>query len=114
MSITVIGVKFTTTIIIQSTEICHSIGWIGLNLNFFSYEYQSQVFVILENFIANNNSSPYREVKAAVYAVYVTRLVLNNVSITNNTMTGLSVYHTAVLCIELYVHQSISTTTLVC
>ena len=97
VSITVIGVKFTTTIIIQSTEICHSIGWIGLNLNFFSYEYQSQVFVILENFIANNNSSPYREVKAAVYAVYVTRLVLNNVSITNNTMTGLSVYHTAVV-----------------
>ena len=96
--INVIGVKFTTRIMIHSTEMCHNTGLSGLNLNFFSYEYQSQFFVTLENFITNNNSSPYYEVGAAIHAVYVTALVLHNVSITNNkNMTGLQVYHTAVI-----------------
>ena len=98
--INLIGVKFTTRIIVQSTEICHNYGF-GLKFNFFSYQYKSQFFVTLVNFIANNNSSPNRGdggIQSAVYAVYVTRLVLNNVSITNNIiMTGLSVYHTAVV-----------------
>ena len=38
VSINVIGVKFTTRIMIQSTAICHNIGF-GLNL--FSYQYQT-------------------------------------------------------------------------
>ena len=98
VSINVLGVKFTTRIIIQSTEMCHNIGVFGLELNLFSYQYQSQFFVALVNFIANNNSWPYRGSEiAVVYAPLVTTLVLHNVSITNNTMTGLAVYHTAVV-----------------
>ena len=47
VSINVLGVKFTTRIIIQSTEMCHNIGVFGLELNLFSYQYQSQFFVAL-------------------------------------------------------------------
>ena len=99
VSINLIGVKFTTRILIQSTEICHNIGWFGLNLDLFSYEYKSQLFVILENVIANNNSWPYHGdiIRSALTAVFVTTLVLKNVSITNNNMAGLAVYHTAVV-----------------
>ena len=100
VSINLIGVKFTTRIIIQSTEMCHNIGKYGLNLNLFSYQYQTQFFVTILNFIANNNSLPYHSggIRPAIYAVFVTTLVLKNVSITNNTnMTGLAVYHTAVV-----------------
>ena len=97
--IDLIGVKFITRIIIQSTEICHNIGMYGLDLNLFSYGYQSQFFVTLENFLANNNSWPYHssEIRSAISAVFVTTLVLKNVSVTNNNMTGLAVYHTAVV-----------------
>ena len=96
--INLIGVKFITRIIIQSTEICHNIGTYGLDLNLFSYGYQSQFFVTLENFLANNNSWPYHggEIRSAISAVFVTTLVLKNVSVTNNNMTGMAVYHTAV------------------
>ena len=59
VSINLIGVKFTTRITIQLIEICHNIGQFGLDLNLFSYEYQIQSFVTLENSIANNNTWPY-------------------------------------------------------
>ena len=98
--INVIGVKFTTKILIQASEICHNIGWFGLKLNLFSYEYHSQFFVTLENFTANNNSWPYfgDRIRSAIQAIYVTSLALKNVSITNNNnMAGLTVYHTAVV-----------------
>ena len=39
VSINLIGVKFTTRIIIQSTEMCHNIGKYGLNLKLLSYQY---------------------------------------------------------------------------
>ena len=97
VSINLIGVKFTTRITIQLIEICHNIGQYGLDLNLFSYEYQSQFFVTLENSIANNNTWPYYEWEAAIYAVFVTTLVIKNLSITNNDMVGLAVYHTAVV-----------------
>ena len=101
VSINLIGVKFTTRIIIESTEICYNIGLSGLNLNLFSYQYQTQFYVTLENCIANKNNWPYHgieiHVQSAIYTVFVTTLVLRNVSITNNNMTGLAVYHTAVV-----------------
>ena len=96
VSINLIGVKFTSRIIINSTEIRHNIGF-GLQLYLYSYQYQNQFFVTLENFIADNNSWPYHETRtAAVNAVFVNSLELRNVSITNNNITGLAVYHTAV------------------
>ena len=68
-------------------------------MNLFSYEYHSQFFVTLENFTANNNSWPYfgDRIRSAIQAIYVTSLALKNVSITNNNMAGLTVYHTAVV-----------------
>ena len=99
MTIDNLGVKFTSRLIIQSCEISHNIGF-GLQLDLLSYQYQSQFYVSLLNFIANNNSWPYHRssvIQPTIYAVYVTNLVLRNVSITNNNnMTGLVVYHTAV------------------
>ena len=98
LSINLIGVKFTARIIIHSTEICHNIG-IGLAMYFFSYKYQSQFFVTLNNFIADNNIWLYENgLQSAITALFVTTLVLANVSITNNyNMTGLAAYHTAVM-----------------
>ena len=96
VSINIFDVKFPTRIKIKSSEISHNIGC-GLELNFFSYQYQNLFFVTLENFIANNNSFPYRggEIQPAIYAVFVTKIVLRNVSITNNNnMTGLAMFHT--------------------
>ena len=68
------------------------IGLSGLNLNLFSYQYQTQFYVTLENCIANKNNWPYHgiEIQSAIYTVFVTTLVLRNVSITNNNMTGLA------------------------
>ena len=98
VSINAIGVTFTKRIIMQSIEICHNIGFV-LDLKLFTYQYLTLLFVTLENFIANNNSWPYHGSgpQTVICAVCVTRLVLKNVSITNNNMTGLAVYHTAVV-----------------
>ena len=98
MTIGFVGVKFSTAIIIESTEICHNIGS-GLQLYHLSYEQQSQLLVTLLNVIAGNNSIPSfpNNGSRTISAYFVTRLVLNNVSITNNNMTGLSVYRTAVV-----------------
>ena len=97
VSINLVGVKFTTRILMQSTEISHNHCLFGLELNLFSYQYQSQLFVTLVNFIANNNSWPHGETGTAIYAVYVTTLELKNTSITNNAMTGLAVFHTVLI-----------------
>ena len=97
--INLIDVKFTTSILIQSTDISHNIGF-GLKLFLFSYQYKSLFFVTIENFTANNNTWPYHssDMHSAIYTVFVTNLILRNVSITNNNnMTGLTVYHTAVV-----------------
>ena len=91
-------VTFTKRIIIQSTEICHNIGFV-LDLRHISYQYQTLFFVTLENFIANNNSLPNHGSgpETVIFAVLITSLVLKNVSITNNNMTGLAAYQTAVV-----------------
>ena len=94
-----VRVRFTTRIVIQATKICNNIGQYGLKLNLYSYRYQTLFFVTLENFTADKNSWPYHgdRLYSTIYAFFVTRLVLNNVSITNNNMTGLFVYRTAVV-----------------
>ena len=97
--INLIDVKFTTSILIQSTDISHNIGS-GLKLFLFSYQYKSLFFVTIEKFSANSNTWPYHSshMHSVIHTVFVTNLILNNVSITNNNnMTGLTVYHTAVV-----------------
>ena len=97
--ISLVGVKFTTNILIQSTDISHNIGF-GLQLFVLSYRYKNLFFVTIENFTANSNTWPYHssDMHSVIYTVFVTNLILKNVSITNNNnMTGLTVYHTAVV-----------------
>ena len=98
VSINAIDVIFTKRIIMQSTEMCHNIGYV-LDLKHYSYRYQTQFFVTLENFIANNSNCPYlaNGPRTVINALFVTNLVLNNVSITNNNMTGLAAFNTAVV-----------------
>ena len=101
MRLAIIGVTFTSSIIIQSTEICHNTGS-GVEIFLLSYEQQTQLLVNLTNVIASNNSQPIAHsndgsITFTIRAAFVTSLVLNNVSITNNNMTGLSVYRTAVV-----------------
>ena len=99
-----VGVKFTSTVVIESIEISHNIG-AGLELLYVPHEQRSQIFVTLSNVIANNNSLPsftnYQDSIAhkayTIGPIHVTSLVLNNVSITNNKiMTGLFVYRTII------------------
>ena len=98
VSINAIDVIFTKRIIMQSTEMCHNIGYV-LDLKHYSYRYQTKFFVTLENFIANNNTCPNlaNGPRTVINALFVTNLVLNNVSITNNSMTGLAAFNTAVV-----------------
>ena len=98
MSVYLMGVKFTTKIKIQATEMSHNIiGLSGLEIDLFSNQYQSQCFVTLENFIAKNNSLFYCNKPSTIFINFVTTLVLKQVSITNNNMTGLTAYHTAIV-----------------
>ena len=99
------GLKFTSTIMIESTEVCNNIG-AGIQFRLtVSNEQQSQMLVTLSNFIANNNSLPdflnngdtISYEASIVAAIFVTTLVLNNVSITSNNMTGIFVYRTAIV-----------------
>ena len=94
VSISLLGVKFTTRIFIQATEMSLNVGTPGLELNLFSNRYQSQFFVTLLNFTAKNNSclNLYSDniIPSTIYANFVTTLVLKNVSITNNNMAGLN------------------------
>ena len=98
------GVKYSSRVRIESTEISHNIGFDVNGLFLSSYSYQSQFYVVLLNVSVNNNGQlliPYSEefsvAIAAIHAEFITSLVLNNVSITNNNSTGLFVYHTAVV-----------------
>ena len=99
------GMNFISTITIESVEICNNIGagiqlWLTV-----PDEKRIQMLVTLSNVIANNNSLPIylnngdtvSYEASIVAAIFVTSLVLNNVSITNNNMTGLFVYRTAVV-----------------
>ena len=91
------GMNFISTITIESVEICNNIGagiqlWLTV-----PDEKRIQMLVTLSNVIANNNSLPIylnngdtvSYEASIVAAIFVTSLVLNNVSITNNNMTGL-------------------------
>ena len=95
------GLKRLPNIKIESTEISHNQVLFSV-LNILSTAYQRpQLYASLVNVIVNNNSltdqgnSPYQP--SAVHALSVNTLTLNNVSITNNNMTGLWVFETAVV-----------------
>ena len=97
------GIQYTSSVIIESTEISHNTPYNhGLFLSSRTiYRTDSHFKVSLLNVIVNNNSicpmsSDTDEFTSAIHGVFVNSLVLNNVSIINNIMTGLSVYHTAV------------------
>ena len=99
------GGEFTSTVVIESTEISHNIG---AGISFLgTASISSQQNITLSNVTANNNSRSafLNNVDTIIYeastigAFFVTSLVLNNVSITNNNMTGLFVYRTAVVVI---------------
>ena len=87
---------------IESVEICNNIG-AGIQFRLtVSNEQQSQMLVTLSNVIANNNGLPVYNgaipyEASIVGAILVTTLVLNNVSFTNNTMTGIFAYRTGVV-----------------
>ena len=96
------GIDYPVIIIMQSTEISHNVvDQSALYIS--SYAYQQQVQVVLQNVTINNNSwlQDNRMISfqhpSAVRVEFVSSLVLNNVSITNNNMTGLLVYHTVIL-----------------
>ena len=95
------GINYPVRIMIESTEISHNVVTQSV-LQISSYAYQSQVQIVLQNVTINNNSCSWSlisnfEQPSAVHAEGVTSLVLNNVSITNNNMTGLLAYRIAVV-----------------
>ena len=99
------GIKYTPIVRLESTEISHNTPRKhGLYFSSRSiYRIQSHFRVTLLNVTVNNNSNCSALSSdvdqfgvSAIHAVFVTSLVLNNVSITNNNITGLSVFHTAV------------------
>ena len=90
-----LAVAFTSSITIQSTEICNNIGT-GVLFYLLSKEQQVQLLVTLSNVIVKNNS-PSNSHSNTIHAEFVTTLVLHNVSITNNNMTGIRVYLTAIV-----------------
>ena len=100
------GINYPVKIMIESTEISHNVVTQSA-LQISSYTYQSQVQIVLQNVTINNNSCSWSqnvnrnkstsEQPSAVRAVFVSGLVLNNVSITNNNVTGLLAYRTAVV-----------------
>ena len=98
------GINYPVKIMIESTEISHNVVPQSV-LQILSYAYQSQVQIVLQNVTIDNNSCNWSqndfisnsEQPSAVRAEGVTSLVLNNVSITNNNMTGLLAYRIAVV-----------------
>ena len=99
VSISATGVTFIKRTIIRSTEFSHNIGFV-VDLKLFSYQYLTQFYGTFDNVIAYNNSWPYYDdepVVTVIYAVCVTSLVLNNVNITSNNLTGLFAYHTTIV-----------------
>ena len=98
------SVKFVTRISIKSSEVSHNIALFGLEMNLFSNELQSQLHVELSNVTAYNNSQSItsfydvRTIRSVVHGVSITRLILQNVSISNNiNLTGLCVYHSTLI-----------------
>ena len=91
-----LAVSFTSKITIESTEISNNIGS-GVIFYLFTKEQQVQLLVTLSNVIAKNNSHSSNSNSYIIKANIVTALELNNVSITNNNMTGLQVYRTAIV-----------------
>ena len=98
-----LGTDYSPNIMIYSSEVSHNFGQHGISI--VSYSYQSQFFVTLQNIVVDNNDHPdsnshiyppSTDQYSAVHAEFVTILVLNNVSITNNNMTGLTVYNSAI------------------
>ena len=91
------GIKFLSTVTIKSTEMLHNIGS-GLQLYLSSHHHQRQLLVTLINVIVSNNSCPSNSIiiKSTLGAKNIDRLELNNVRISNNNMTGLSAYNTAI------------------
>ena len=103
-----ISTNYALKVIVSSTEISNNIGLNGITL--ISYAYQKQFYVTLENVLLNNNTYPFLEnhpystststsmlQSSAVHAEFVTTLILDNVSITNNNMTGMTAYNTELI-----------------
>ena len=113
INIEFIGTGYSPQVLVYSTKISHSTGPGGIVL--VSYTYQSLFHVTLQNVTVNNNNylSSYSNIQSrqysysstengldqssAVHAEFVTTLVLINVSITDNTMTGLTLYSSTVV-----------------
>ena len=91
-----LDVTFTSKITIESTEICNNIAS-GVLFYLLSNQQQVQLLITLSNVIAKNNSHPSNSNSYTIRTDTVTALELNNVSITNNNMTGLRVYRTAIV-----------------
>ena len=98
------SVKFVTRISIKSSEVSHNIASFGLEMDLFSNELQSQLHVELSNVTAYNNSQSItsfydvRTIRSVIHGVSITRLILQNVSISNNNnLTGLCVYHSTLI-----------------
>ena len=99
------GMNYPVRIRIESTEISHNVVNQSA-LYIVCYAYQSQVNIALQNVTINNNSLLQNDFNSnkstsqqasAVRAEFVSGLVLNNVSITNNNATGLLAYRTTVV-----------------
>ena len=100
------GINYPVRIMIQSTEISHNVVTPSA-LYIVTYAYQSQVLTFLQNVTINNNSCSWvqndlnsnkstSQQPSAVHAEFVSGLVLNNVTITNNNATGLLAYRTVI------------------
>ena len=93
------GITLSRRIIMQSIEVCHNIGFdIMLYFELLSFQYQGNFFVTLENVIAiNNTNNSVVTSPAVVYANGIDNLMLSNVSIINNRMSGIILYATKLL-----------------
>ena len=96
------GINVPVKIMVESTEFSDNI-FVQNILRVASYAYQDQVKIVLRNVTLNNNSNIMLPINATlstspstVCAEFVT-LVLNNVSITNNSATGLLAYRTVIM-----------------
>ena len=101
------GISHPVNITIKSTEFSHNMVSSATSMLYFSsYAYQEKVRIVLQNVTINNNSFSWSkndiryntslQQPSAVHAEFVD-LVLNNVNIINNNVTGLLCYSTVVL-----------------
>ena len=92
-----ISIMLIKRIIIQQVEISHNYGF-ALDFDFRSFQQRGQFFVTLKNLIASNNSCSLYDVEnAVIFTSRVNTLMLTNVSITNNNMTGLITHLTTIV-----------------